>query len=277
METETIRQSVSPTSKNRKSKTEIRNYRGFTLIELLVVIAVIALLLAILLPALRKAKETAKRTVCQANLKHIALAWNMYLDDNEGYFYQTVGANLNYGGWKGDVEPLPRPLNSYLSLAPILETENEAKVFYCPADRGGIPRYDISVKVYRHFGTSYQTNIFLVGENKYGPFSDKTKTLDEEISKRLLNGLNRNKVNNPSRLLLIGDYGWVNQWMPEKNVAQEWKERAEWHGRLDSHNLAFLDSHCQFLNIRKGLYITDQYTVVPFEDLYSLARQVQGP
>jgi prepilin-type N-terminal cleavage/methylation domain-containing protein len=264
-------------SKIRNPKSEIRNSNAFTLIELLVVIAVIAILLAILLPALRKARELTKRTVCQANLKQIALAWNMYLDDNEGYFYQLVNANLNYGGWKGDGDPLPRPLNSYLNLAPILETENEAKVFYCPADRGGIPRYAITVKVYLHFGTSYNTNIFLIGENKYGPFSNKTKPLDEEISKRLLNGLNRNKVNNPSRLLLIGDYGWVNQWMPEKNVAQEWKERAEWHGRTDSHNLAFLDSHCQLLTIQKSFYITDQYTVVPFEDLYPLAHQVQGP
>jgi prepilin-type N-terminal cleavage/methylation domain-containing protein len=261
-----------------RTKSEIRNSNAFTLIELLVVIAVIAILLAILLPALRKARELTRRTVCQANLKQIAIAWNMYLDDNEGYFYQLVNANLNYGGWKGDDDtPLPRPLNRYLNLAPILETENEAKLFCCPSDRGGIPRYAITVKVYLRFGTSYNTNLFLIGENKYDPFSNKTKPLDEEISKRLFKGLNRNQVGNPSRLLLIGDYGWVNQWMPEKNVAQEWKERAEWHGRVDSHNLAFLDSHCQFLTIQKSFYITDQYTVVPFEDLYSLARQVQGP
>jgi hypothetical protein len=41
--------------------------------------------------------------------------------------------------------------------------------------------------------------------------------------------------------------------------------------------MAFLDSHTQFLNIHKGFYITDQYTVVPFIELYDLAYEVQGP
>jgi len=68
---------------------------GFTLIELLVVIAV---LLAILLPALRKARTLTKRVACQSNLKQIAVAWNMYLDDNDGRFYQARNGNLNYGG-----------------------------------------------------------------------------------------------------------------------------------------------------------------------------------
>ncbi|MBN1804942.1 MAG: type II secretion system protein [Sedimentisphaerales bacterium] len=54
---------------------------GFTLIELLVVISIIALLLAILMPCLRKAKEQARRTVCQNNLHQGAAAIFMYAGD----------------------------------------------------------------------------------------------------------------------------------------------------------------------------------------------------
>ena len=53
--------------------------RAFTLIELLVVVAIIALLISILLPALSRARERGRITVCQANLRHIAMAANAYL------------------------------------------------------------------------------------------------------------------------------------------------------------------------------------------------------
>jgi prepilin-type N-terminal cleavage/methylation domain-containing protein/prepilin-type processing-associated H-X9-DG protein len=55
--------------------------RGFTLIELLVVIAIIGLLAAILFPAFARARENARRSSCQSNLKQMALGVIQYTQD----------------------------------------------------------------------------------------------------------------------------------------------------------------------------------------------------
>ncbi len=55
--------------------------RGFTLIELLVVIAVIAILIALLFPALKKARELARATRCQSNLRQITTACFLYSNE----------------------------------------------------------------------------------------------------------------------------------------------------------------------------------------------------
>ena len=256
------------TLKGRKTSIALGGI-GFTLIELLVVIAVVSVLLAILLPALSYARCQAKRIACRGNLRQITQAWHMYLDDNEGRFYQCINANVTYGGWRSrnpSLQNARRPLNSYIlsDMNDVPDSPREAEVFKCPSDNGGLigqgmPCYDL-------FGTSYQTNVLLVGQDQKGWLPDAT--LLAEINKDLKD-LNISRVNNPTQVLLIGDYGWANDWEPEL------PQVGDWHGRRHCHNLAYLDGHVAFLRIRKGLYITDSYTVLPFQALYGLARQVQ--
>jgi len=64
-----------------KSRTGRRSFQGFTLIELLVVIAIIAILAAILFPVFARARENARKSSCQSNLKQIALGWMQYTQD----------------------------------------------------------------------------------------------------------------------------------------------------------------------------------------------------
>jgi prepilin-type N-terminal cleavage/methylation domain-containing protein/prepilin-type processing-associated H-X9-DG protein len=77
----------------------VRN-KAFTLIELLVVIAIIAILASILFPVFARARENARRSSCQSNLKQIGLGVMQYTQDYDEkypFFDDTTSAASSPG------------------------------------------------------------------------------------------------------------------------------------------------------------------------------------
>src|SRR6478736_232704 len=73
-------------------------WKGFTLIELLVVVAIIALLIAILLPSLNRARESAKKTTCAANLKALDTGFSMYASQfNDDLPFYNPWSQMQWG------------------------------------------------------------------------------------------------------------------------------------------------------------------------------------
>lgn len=78
---------------------------AFTLIELLVVIAIIAILAAILFPVFGRARENARRSSCQSNLKQIGLGVMQYTQDYDGYMVLQQGGSNGNVYWPTLVAP----------------------------------------------------------------------------------------------------------------------------------------------------------------------------
>ena len=123
--------------------------RGFTLVELLVVIAIIGILVALLLPAIQAAREAARRTQCNNNLKNIGLGLQNYHDTYKTFPMGAMhtGARTTttsaYGpSWQYGILPFMEQQGLYDEVdktqrvwdQPIRSTV--VKTFLCPSDDG---------------------------------------------------------------------------------------------------------------------------------------------
>lgn len=244
-------------------KGTLRNIFGFTLIELLVVMAVISILLAVIFPAISKAKSRCRLLKCQSNLRQIGMAWDMYLIDF-GEFLQGTNMQRYFGGISQGVGDL-RPLNEYLKGNVNAGSSGRKSVFYCPGDT---TRNNLRPKVFFDGdGTSYQANEYLVGQE----LQSGRSTLIDGLKKKIQSGLPRAAVStNPASLLFMGDTHWRTEWTPIEAVVG-----AAWHDKPSFYNISFLDGHVGFVNIRKGIYISANYSLIPFKELNGLARSEQ--
>jgi len=106
---------------------------GFTLIELLVVIAIIAILAAILFPVFARAREKARQSSCQSNLKQIGLGFAMYAQDFDEIL-PICWYPIDPGG-SGDVWGNPRMVKFFDAIYPYVKNE---QLFQCPTTMNNI-------------------------------------------------------------------------------------------------------------------------------------------
>ncbi len=83
-----------------KLKRMIVRHQEFTLIELLVVISIIAILAGMLLPALNATRDKAKDISCKSNLKQMNLAYTMYSNDSNEWFFPARGSAAGDIDWR---------------------------------------------------------------------------------------------------------------------------------------------------------------------------------
>lgn len=123
--------------------------KAFTLIELLVVIAIIAILAAILFPVFGRARENARRSSCQSNLKQIGLGIMQYTQDYDEKFglseYGGGGTGIPATQWYLIVQPYMKSGTQY----------GKGGVFQCPSYTSAANDYAQSYGVHSALWPSY--------------------------------------------------------------------------------------------------------------------------
>src|SRR6476646_9537285 len=120
-----------------------RSKSAFTLIELLVVIAIIAILAAILFPVFARARENARRSTCQSNLKQIGLGVLQYVQDYDERYPQykmDSGVTGTRSTWFAQTQPYLKSTQIFTCPSDSVTTQSGG-AYWMPA---GVASYHVS-------------------------------------------------------------------------------------------------------------------------------------
>ncbi|BCM94012.1 hypothetical protein IAD21_05907 [Abditibacteriota bacterium] len=120
----------------------VKSQQGaFTLIELLVVIAIIAILAAILFPVFARARENARRSSCQSNLKQLGLGFAQYTQDYDEKYpgsapgvYSSTIFLTPLGHWVPGGTVISAASPCAVSQGAIYTYVKSAQIYVCPSD-----------------------------------------------------------------------------------------------------------------------------------------------
>ena len=204
----------------------MRHRSGFSLIEILVVVAIISILAAILLPVFAVAKEKGRGASCQSNLRQIGIAFDVYLQDWDGFYPNTGDPFLWMGRkWRW-------PLRSSLSLTakadpnnPWGSLENGRSVLLCPSDTLARQQWDSTSYAYSmaFYHTPEQINAMMEIEQTW------TETPQ-------CFSMSESNVVYPAQKALVGEW-----------LSNHESPHVGWNSWKGGRNYLFPDGHCEYL------------------------------